>query len=198
MPKPCDLVLIFGPPAVGKMTVGHALAELTGYKLFHNHMSIELALPFFDYGTAPFQRLVQLFREQIFAEAIAAPLPGLIFTWVWAFDLPQDSAYIQQLTASFASAGGRRLYVELESDTNTLIARNQSPFRLEHKPSKRNLKASENNLLTSISTHRLNSSPEDQHLFAGLPYLKINNSQLSPQQVASQIQQAFQLPLQTV
>ena len=41
-------VVIFGPPAVGKMTVGQELAKLTGLKLFHNHMTIELVLNFFD------------------------------------------------------------------------------------------------------------------------------------------------------
>jgi shikimate kinase len=41
------LVILFGPPAVGKMTVGQQLANLTGFKLFHNHMTIELALNFF-------------------------------------------------------------------------------------------------------------------------------------------------------
>ncbi|MBC8077907.1 MAG: hypothetical protein H7Y32_17655, partial [Chloroflexales bacterium] len=49
-----DFVLIFGPPAVGKMTVGHELARPTGLKLFHNHMTIDLVLPFFPFGTPPF------------------------------------------------------------------------------------------------------------------------------------------------
>jgi hypothetical protein len=30
-------VVIFGPPAAGKMTVGRELAALTGWRLFHNH-----------------------------------------------------------------------------------------------------------------------------------------------------------------
>ena len=38
------LVIIIGPPAVGKMTIGQALEKITDLKLFHNHMSIELVL----------------------------------------------------------------------------------------------------------------------------------------------------------
>ena len=45
------LVLLFGPQAVGKMTVGQELAKITGLKLFHNHMTIDLVSNFFDYGT---------------------------------------------------------------------------------------------------------------------------------------------------
>jgi shikimate kinase len=41
-------VLIFGPPAVGKMTVGHEVAQRTGFKLFHNHLSIEPLLGIFE------------------------------------------------------------------------------------------------------------------------------------------------------
>ena len=45
------LVILFGPQAVGKMTVGQELAKQTGLKLFHNHMTIDLVSNFFDYGT---------------------------------------------------------------------------------------------------------------------------------------------------
>jgi hypothetical protein len=31
------LVIVFGPPAVGKMTVGLELERLTGFRLFHRH-----------------------------------------------------------------------------------------------------------------------------------------------------------------
>lgn len=34
-------VLIFGPQAVGKMTVGHEIEKITDLKLFHNHMTID-------------------------------------------------------------------------------------------------------------------------------------------------------------
>lgn len=44
-------ILIFGPQAVGKMTVGQELAKLTDLKIFHNHMTIDLVSPFFDYST---------------------------------------------------------------------------------------------------------------------------------------------------
>jgi hypothetical protein len=40
------LLFVVGPPAVGKMSVGQAIAERTGLRLFHNHISIELAPSF--------------------------------------------------------------------------------------------------------------------------------------------------------
>jgi hypothetical protein len=57
------LVVIFGPPAVGKMTVGYELARLTGLRLFHKHMTIDLVLNFFEFGDERFLRLVCLRRK---------------------------------------------------------------------------------------------------------------------------------------
>ncbi|WP_433744437.1 hypothetical protein [Paenibacillus amylolyticus] len=51
------LVIIFGPQAVGKMTVGQELEKITNLKLFHNHMTIELVSPYFSYGTPQGQGL---------------------------------------------------------------------------------------------------------------------------------------------
>jgi len=58
-----ELVVVFGPPAVGKMTVGREICLLTGFKLFHNHMTIEPVLDIFPYGSPQFSRLVSEFRR---------------------------------------------------------------------------------------------------------------------------------------
>src|SRR3954466_8663187 len=80
------LLFVVGPPAVGKMTVGAAIAQRTGLRLFHNHQTIDLVLRFFPFGTPPFQRLVVDLRRRILEEVAASDLPGIIFTFVRAFD----------------------------------------------------------------------------------------------------------------
>ena len=80
------LVIICGPHAVGKMTVGQELAKITDLKLFHNHMTIDLVANFFSYGTPQGKRLVRLFRKEIFEEVCKSDMYGLIFTYMWDFD----------------------------------------------------------------------------------------------------------------
>lgn len=70
------LVYIVGPPAVGKMTVSHHTAVRTGLKLLHNHHTIELVLPLFEFGTPSFNRLVREFRLRILEEVAASELTG--------------------------------------------------------------------------------------------------------------------------
>ncbi len=67
------LVFLFGPPAVGKMTVGGALSRLTGLPLAHNHLSIEAVLPVFGYGEPAFNRLVTTIRKERIAEHLGLP-----------------------------------------------------------------------------------------------------------------------------
>lgn len=183
-------VLIFGPQAVGKMTVGQELAKLTGLKLFHNHMTIEMVTPIFDFGTKEGQRLVTLFRKEIFEAAAKSNLEGLIFTYVWAFNHPSDWNYVNEVCEIFESRGGTVYFVELEADLNERLERNKSPHRLEHKPTKRNIEWSENNLKKSLEKYRLNSLEGE---ITKEEYIRINNTNMSAEEVAKAIKDKFQL-----
>lgn len=184
------LIIIFGPQAVGKMTVGQELERITSLKLFHNHMTIELVSPFFSYGTPTGRRLVQQFRQAIFEEVAQSDLPGIIFTFVWAFDLEGDWNYIREIRQMFESKGAETIFVELEAEVEERLERNRSPHRLAHKPTKRNIAFSEGDLLKTMEHHRLNSiEGELEHD----NYIRINNTSLTPEQVAVMIKERFQL-----
>jgi hypothetical protein len=176
------------------MAVGHELAQRTGLKLFHNHQTIELALRFFPFGSAPFDRLVREFRRRILEEVAGSDLPGLIFTYVWAFDVPSDSATVSEFADIFAKRGARVLYVELEATLEERLRRNQTEFRLAEKPSKRDLQASEQRLLHNSATYKLNSTDE---LTGREDYLRIENTSLDPSETADLIIRHFGLTQHT-
>jgi hypothetical protein len=184
------LIIIFGPQAVGKMTVGHELEKMTDLKLFHNHMTIELVSPFFSYGSKAGKRLVNLFRKEIFEEVAKSDLKGLIFTYVWAFDQQSDWDYVDNLCKIFESKGGTIYFVELEADVNERIGRNKHPHRLKHKPTKRNLEKSEKDLKDSMNKYRLNSKNGE---IKRENYIRIDNTNLSPEETAQKIKEKFQL-----
>ncbi|MBT2653177.1 MULTISPECIES: AAA family ATPase [Oceanobacillus] len=184
------LVIIFGPQAVGKMTVGQELAKITDLKLFHNHMTIDLVGNFFDYGTKEGKRLVNLFRQEIFEEVSKSNLYGIIFTFVWAFDMQEDWNNVKRLAELFESRGGTTYYVELEASVNERLDRNKSVNRLEHKPSKRNVEWSENELKRSLEKHRLNSI-DGEIIYSN--YVRIDNTCLKADEVAVLIKKKFSL-----
>ncbi|CAI9387561.1 hypothetical protein BACSP_02032 [Bacillus sp. T2.9-1] len=182
-------VLIFGPQAVGKMTVGQELAKVTGLKLFHNHMTIELLEPLFSFSSEMW-RLSTLFRKEIFKAVAKSELEGLIFTYVWAFDQQEDWDFVDQTCEIFESEGATIYFVELEADMDERLERNKSPHRLEHKPTKRNVDWSENELKESMEKYRLNSHKDE---IKNENYIKINNTNLSAAEVAEIVSKRFEL-----
>jgi len=123
-----DLVIICGPPASGKMTVGQALKKVTGFKLLHNHMSLELVNQFFDFGTEHFKTLDKKIRFGIFEEIAKSEVTGFIFTMVWAFSEKEDEEYIDEIISIFKPRNPKVCIVELECDIKERLVRNRHPF----------------------------------------------------------------------
>ena len=186
-----NFVVIFGPEAVGKMSVGHELAKLTGFKLFHNHVTVDMGLNFFEFGHPGFNRLVSDFRKAVFEEVAASDLPGLIFTFTWALDLETDKAFIDRSCEIFRAREAHIYFVELEAELSRRLERNESEFRLTQKPSKRDIEKSRNILLKNYEHHRFNSNGD---FFYQENYLKIENTNLSAYDAAQQIADAFNFP----
>lgn len=183
-------LLIVGAQAVGKMTVGEEIEKITDFKLFHGHMTIELVSKFFNYGTPSGKRLVKLFREEIFKEAIASDLYGLIFTYVCAFDEEHDINYVNNLVKYFETNGTEVVVVELEADIKVREIRNVTPHRLQEKPTKRNLKWSQEEIIRSNNKYRLTSFEGE---IKADNYLRINNENLEASEVAKIIKNTFNL-----
>lgn len=139
------LLLLLGPPAVGKMTVGTAVAAASAYRLFHNHASIEPLLEVFDYGSPPFSRLLDEFRRRVIDEAAGAGV-DLILTLVWDLESEVETATVESYLAPYADRGAEIHIVELAADLATRLARNRTKFRLAEKRSKRDVGWSDGNV----------------------------------------------------
>ncbi len=183
------LVFLFGSAAVGKMTVGQELMKRTGLRLFHNHMTIEPVLEIFGgFETKTIQRL----REVIFEDFAASDREGMIFTFMWAFNLQEDWDFIAHVRQIFEEKkpDTEFYYVELVADQQTRLQRNVTPNRLANKASKRDIEASNERLLRDDARYRLES------LSGEMPfenYLKIDNTNLPPEEAAKRIQECFGL-----
>jgi len=183
------LVVLFGPPAVGKMTVGHELCRLTGYRLFHNHLTIEPFLGIFEFGSPSFARLSGEFRRRVLEEAIVADLPGLVFTFVWALELEEDRDLVREYVDLAEAAGSRVSFVELAAPLDIRQQRNNTEFRLAEKKSKRDRVFNDANLV-ELERHVMNTggvpTPADA-ILAGHEHLRLNNSDLPAAEAARQV-----------
>lgn len=127
---PLDLIFLYGPPGVGKLTVATALAARTGYTLLHNHLTIDLVTVLFPFGSAPFGRLVTQFRLALLAAAARERLPGVITTLV--YEHAADDPFVDQTIAAIAPHGGRFCPVLLTCADDELLRRVAQESRAHH------------------------------------------------------------------
>ena len=184
-----NLIVIIGPQAVGKMTVGEKLKERIGYSLMTNHDSIEIAIKIFENNEKAKWELKSKIREDVFNIAIENNI-NIIFTYILDFNSKEDIKYINNLKDKFEKTGGKFYLIELESEIKTRLVRNITPHRLELKPSKRNKEWSNKELLESMNKYRMNSK-EGEIKFEN--YIKINNNNLTPIEVSDIIINKFSL-----
>ncbi|MFK7947736.1 MAG: AAA family ATPase, partial [Saprospiraceae bacterium] len=179
-----------GAPASGKMTIGQELVKLTDFKLFFNHMSLDLVYKFFDFGTEPFIRLDDLIRFAFFKEIAKSDLKGLVFTAAIAYDKPDDIEYTYQIVEIFKAQNAKVGLVSLDTTLEERLKRNKTANRLKHKPLKRDLEFSEQLLLNANTKHRQVYQEGD---LEGIDILKIENTNISAKETALMIKNHFEL-----
>ena len=179
------VLFLFGNAAVGKMTVGQELMKITNLRLCHNHMTIEPVIEIFGKYDS---RIITRLREVIFEEYAKTDNYGIIFTFMWAFDMKEDWDYLAHVREIFEHYNADFYYVELVADKNERLRRNVTENRLANKASKRDIEASNKRLLSADEEHRFESY-EGEIPFEN--YIKIDNSNLEADVVAKIIKDRF-------
>lgn len=126
------LLVLFGPPAVGKMTIGKAIEDRSDFKLFHNHMVMDGIMRLFGVGSESEDRLSKQIRQLVIEEA-AKSGTSLIFTYVWDFSQPKGKRNIDVYKNIYEEHGGEVVFVELRAPLETRMERAEHPLRKKHK-----------------------------------------------------------------
>lgn len=173
------LIFLHGPPAAGKLTVGSLLAERTGYRLFHNHYSHDLAESLFEFGNPDLFSLCAEIRLLSFEAAAKANLPGVVFTF--AYTNPSDDDFIKRTQELALRCNVELFFVYLTPSVTELEKRIVEPSRQKYSKAR-----------TVRGLHKL-LAMYDYTRAAKLGGLTIDNSTLSPEEVVTMIVDRFQL-----
>lgn len=122
------LVFIHGRPGVGKLSIARELAKLTGFGLFHNHLTVDLVSSVFAFGSDSFVRL----REQIWlsmCQAAAGDDVSVIFTF--SPERTVREQFIEEAVETVETAGGQICFIELTCAPGELLRRIENPSRRE-------------------------------------------------------------------
>ena len=178
------VIYLYGPPGVGKLTVARELVALTGFRLLHNHLTVNLVSTLFPYGTVDFRRLLRRFRLVMMEEAVQADI-DLVITNVNSGSAEQH-AFIQSLTEVVAAGGSTTAFVQLTCDRDVWLTRIASESRLtESKPT-------DPDLILRLF--------ENKDPFAKLPFeplLTLDTTHLLPADSAAKIAEHYALPVRS-
>lgn len=178
-------VFIIGAPAAGKMTIGQELSKLTGASLFFNHQTIDFALGIYQDFTEEMWEFVRSVNFS-FLGTSARNHRSVILTGVTDFSNQYHLMYLKNIQDLLNEYHQEILFVELETSLEERLRRNRTENRLKYKPLKRYFEVSEREILETDKTNQLNSQKQPSGLHH---YLKIDNTNLSAEEVAKQIQE---------
>jgi hypothetical protein len=126
------LVYLYGPPAVGKLTIAEHLSAVSGWPLFHNHLSVNAVRPVFGFGSKPFTEVVHRLRLDVFRTAMLEGM-SLIFTnnsaWGGSDGRARFVAFADAARTAVETGGGRASFVRLTASAAVLEERLANPSR---------------------------------------------------------------------
>lgn len=179
-----NLIFMYGPPAVGKLTVASLLAEQTGYRLFHNHLTVPAANAIFPVEGPARTRYLQ--DQRILGiQAAAENGVDLIFTAAYSGH-EKDGSFMQRIIDTVTATGGRMMYVQLFAPMDVLLQRVTAESRKELGLEK----------MTDPNTYMDRLRRKQRDIMVSVPYggvLKLDTSQLTPPESVEEIVRHFGL-----
>jgi hypothetical protein len=175
-----ELIVLYGPAAVGKLTVAREVSELAGLRLFHNHLVVDALTAVFDFGSESFVRLREEIWISVFREAARQGI-SLVFTFT-----PERTVgptFVADAAGAVEGEGGRVRLVELTCPVRELERRIEDESRHQY------------GKLRSLELFR-SLEREGAFRYAGLlePQLSIDTSEIQPREAAFRICRFFEIP----
>ena len=123
------LLFLYGPPAVGKLTVAKELARRRPFRILHNHLTIDPVAEILDFGTPEFFGVVERLREDLVGSAAREGV-SVVYTFVFALG---DEQQVERVVAAFERHGGQVTFVQLLAPREELFRRVAESDRKEHR-----------------------------------------------------------------
>ncbi len=123
------LVILYGPPAAGKLTIAQNLAKIVDIHVFDNHQVIDMIEPIVTRKYPGFAELIYRTQWNILEAAVKADQTNVVMTFPYASDLDRDVEFITELATTSRKLGAEVYPVFLKCSNETLLKRALEPSR---------------------------------------------------------------------
>jgi len=178
------IVLIYGPPAVGKLTVSKELSKITNFMILHNHLSIDplKALVGDPHGS---KHELEFWRTNMSIKFEMIKLASitnnnLIYTFCYAHG--QSNTSHNRFMRFVEKLNIKPLFVRLDCSDNSLISRVVSPSRKMYHKLKNKAE-----LKKSLKKYDYRADIPKSNTFF------VDNTHLTPKKVALMIKKHYKL-----
>lgn len=168
------VVFLYGPPAVGKLTIAKILEQETRYKLLHNHLLQNSISEVFLHENSANRLLVREFRLRILEEAVTSNI-NLITTFGIAGNNP--FGHIDDVLSTIEANKSEVCLVHLTADEETIVKRVEDQSRKDHG---KNLSKEKLEELLRENPYMLNKYAKKEHL-------TINTAEKNPEDAVEEI-----------
>lgn len=168
--------ILYGPPAVGKLTVAKELAKLTNAKIFDSRQIIDIVEPVVSRENPEFIALIYSLQLQILNAAMRFGKQNIIFVFTFSASTRPDVALLQTILEAGQTHSVAIELVHLTANKHTLEQRAMDETR------KGTGKITDPKLLDALFERYDFESP-----FPDKPGININTSRMTAQEVAQQI-----------
>jgi hypothetical protein len=168
-----QVVFIFGPTASGKLTIGREVAAMTGFRLFPDHLAVNLISGVFDVGMRPYVRIREWAWTEVLREAVHINR-SLVFTFE-----PQASiraSFISHACMVIERLGGEVVFIELTCPNDVIESRIENPDR-----------QALGKLASVVDYRRMREQGAFDYRVMPTPALKIDTSECSATEAANRI-----------
>jgi broad-specificity NMP kinase len=171
------LILLYGPPAVGKFTIAKELEKLTGFKNLHNHVVIDLVSDIFGFDHPSRRPLEHEIRKRLVEEAALSGIDLIVTGVINRANRDLYRAFI----GAYQGRGGDAHLVQLKADPDILESRVKHGGREKKINSEKEL------------SDFINEFPESTETFGEEEQLELDTSQISTTIAALKIKEHFGL-----
>jgi hypothetical protein len=167
-----QLVFLYGPPAVGKLTVARAIAERRAFRVLHNHLTFDPVAEVLEPARPEFWATLDEVRLTLVVAA-AREQVDLVYTFVFA---PGDERHVDDVVSAYESAGGSVVFIQLVAPPDVLRRRVAESSRAAHSK------------IRDVAS--LDAVLREHDVYAPIPGvdgLTLDSAALSPEEAASRV-----------